>query len=157
MRQVDNTSGGGGVRGSSLSAFSSSPRQPMFTPLASTSTLSCPSGPSTTVSTVAAGASSTGSSPVIGSSTPGFCSKMPSAARSSASDAAGTIAGGEKGTVEMEAAAEGRDSASQAWVAVGGSWREEENVCGYWRFSEGAGGAGPLEEGKQVLLCGILL
>lgn len=80
---------------------------------------------------------------------------MPSAVRSSVSDTPATIAGGGKGTVsETEAAVQGRDSTSQAWVAVGGSWREEENVCGYWRFSECAGGAEPLEEGKQVLLRG---
>lgn len=38
----------------------------------------------------------------------------------------------------------------QPWVAVGGSWRDEENVCGYWRFSEGAAIIDELEEGKQV-------
>lgn len=38
----------------------------------------------------------------------------------------------------------------QPWVAVGGSWRDEENVCGYWRFSEGTAVVGGLEEGKQV-------
>ncbi|CAN0481073.1 unnamed protein product, partial [Ectocarpus sp. 12 AP-2014] len=26
----------------------------------------------------------------------------------------------------------------QPWVPVGGSWKDEDNVCGYWRFSEGA-------------------
>lgn len=38
----------------------------------------------------------------------------------------------------------------QPWVSVGGAWRDEENVCGYWRFSEGAGVVGGLEAGKQV-------
>lgn len=42
------------------------------------------------------------------------------------------------------------------WVAVGGSWRDEDNVCGYWRFSDLVSGAGglvgvTLEDGKQVL------
>ncbi|CAM9290601.1 unnamed protein product, partial [Discosporangium mesarthrocarpum] len=39
----------------------------------------------------------------------------------------------------------------QEWVAVGGSWKEEENVCGYWRFGEG-GGRVPLGEAEEVLL-----
>lgn len=38
----------------------------------------------------------------------------------------------------------------QPWVSVGGSWKDEENVCGYWRFSEGAGGMGALGEDAQV-------
>ena len=31
-----------------------------------------------------------------------------------------------------------KTDAVEPWVAVGGSWRDEDNVCGYWRFSEGA-------------------
>lgn len=42
------------------------------------------------------------------------------------------------------------EALQQPWVSVGGSWRDEENVCGYWRFSEGAAVVGELEEGKQV-------
>lgn len=38
----------------------------------------------------------------------------------------------------------------QPWVTVGGSWRDEENVCGYWRFSEGSVVVGGLQEGEQV-------
>lgn len=38
----------------------------------------------------------------------------------------------------------------QPWVPVGGSWKDEDNVCGYWRFSEGAAVVGELEDGKQV-------
>ncbi|CAM9250646.1 unnamed protein product [Scytosiphon promiscuus] len=38
----------------------------------------------------------------------------------------------------------------QPWASVGGSWRDEENVCGYWRFSEGVAVVGGLQEGEQV-------
>lgn len=38
----------------------------------------------------------------------------------------------------------------QPWASVGGSWRDEENVCGYWRFSEGNAVVGGLQEGQQV-------
>ncbi|CAM9133566.1 unnamed protein product, partial [Hapterophycus canaliculatus] len=38
----------------------------------------------------------------------------------------------------------------QPWVSVGGSWRDEENVCGYWRFSEGNAVVRGLQEGEEV-------
>lgn len=46
----------------------------------------------------------------------------------------------------------------EMWVPVGGSWRDEDNVCGYWRFSDSISVAGglvgtTLEDGKQVHCC----
>lgn len=89
---------------------------------------------------------------------------MPSAATPASADAAvatsslggtasldGTVGIGGVGAV---GAGDKVEREAEPWVAVGGSWRDEENVCGYWRFSEGAGGVGPLEEGKQVRAVG---
>ncbi|CAM9458952.1 unnamed protein product, partial [Pylaiella littoralis] len=83
----------------------------------------------------------------------GSVSEVPSSALSSAPTAVAAAAagpGGVGGTVSVNAKMKEALQQQQPWVSVGGSWRDEENVCGYWRFSEGAAIFGELEEGKQV-------
>ena len=69
-------------------------------------------------------------------------SPLPSAAATAAAATGGGIVGnGQAGEIVQE---------QRPWVTVGGAWRDEDNVCGYWRFSEGSGFVGGLEAGKQV-------
>lgn len=73
---------------------------------------------------------------------------------SSLSSTAAAGSGADGGTAGIDAKVKEalllQQQQQQPWVSVGGSWRDEENVCGYWRFSEGAAIIGGLEEGKQV-------
>jgi hypothetical protein len=65
------------------------------------------------------------------------------AAATSASTAAGGVGtAASSGTAMPVIAADGTviydDTDRSNWVTVGGQWNAEDNVCGYWRFSEGA-------------------
>lgn len=51
--------------------------------------------------------------------------------------------------VDAFAGAGGLIQKREEWVAVGGSWRDEENVCGYWRFSDGAAAVSALTEASD--------
>ena len=76
------------------------------------------------------------------------------------SDAAGSVSSSLGGVDPSFAGAPGLEGGAgdlgeakaevvEPWVAVGGSWRDEDNVCGYWRFSEGAE-VGHLEGEQKV-------
>ena len=81
---------------------------------------------------------------------PAAAATATAAAAATESDAAGSLVsvGVNPAIVDASCGVEGDNAATsgvaktqvveQPWVAVGGSWRDEDNVCGYWRFSEGS-------------------
>lgn len=65
---------------------------------------------------------------------------------------AASAGAGAGGAINALSTVRGVGENREEWVSVGGSWRDEENVCGYWRFSDAIEGeGGQLEPGTAVL------
>eukprot|EP00953_Heterococcus_sp_UTEX-ZZ885_P019346 10813-Heterococcus_DN1.PRE.4 len=64
------------------------------------------------------------------------------AAAATSATAAGGVTATSSGSAMPVIAADGTviydDTDRSNWVTVGGQWNAEDNVCGYWRFSDGA-------------------
>jgi hypothetical protein len=71
-----------------------------------------------------------------------FKATAAAAAAATSTTAGATVAGTSSGSAMPVIAADGTvvydDTDRSNWVTVGGQWNAEDNVCGYWRFSEGA-------------------
>jgi hypothetical protein len=54
------------------------------------------------------------------------------------------------GLVTSVPGAPGVEDDRSTWVTVGGQWNQEDNICGYWRFSEGRSGVAAVD-GQEPL------